>query len=129
MLDELPTDQVRVTIRHAGVGAVTDSDVHLADACNGIVVAFNVIPSPGAKKLAAEANVEIRPYRVIDQTGADALRWYLYTATRPGDARRFSIKLVQESLRRFFLTYWNTYSFFVTYANLDGFDPTRRGPG
>lgn len=65
VLDELPTDQVRVTIRHTGVGAVTDSDVHLADACDGIVVAFNVIPSPGAKKLAAEAKVEIRPYRVI----------------------------------------------------------------
>ena len=71
VLDELPTDQVRVTIRHAGVGAVTDSDVHLADACNGIVVAFNVIPSPGAKKLAAEANVEIRPYRVIYEIGDD----------------------------------------------------------
>ena len=65
VLDELPTDQVRVTIRHAGVGAVTDSDVHLADACDGIIVAVNVIPSPGAKKLATEAKVEIRPYRVI----------------------------------------------------------------
>ncbi|MFQ5817960.1 MAG: hypothetical protein ACE5H2_08405, partial [Terriglobia bacterium] len=43
------------------------------------------------------------------------------TATRPGDARRFSSELVAESLRRFLLTLWNTYSFFVTYANLDRF--------
>ena len=69
------------------------------------------------------------PSAVIEHTGADALRWYLYTATRPGDARRFSMKLVQESVRRFFLTYWNTDSFVVTYANLDDFDPTQAGAG
>ncbi|HET9476709.1 MAG TPA: class I tRNA ligase family protein, partial [Dehalococcoidia bacterium] len=63
---------------------------------------------------------------VMDHHGSDALRWYLYTATRPGEARRFSDQLVAESLRRFLLTLWNTYSFFVTYANLDAFDPTAR---
>jgi isoleucyl-tRNA synthetase len=45
------------------------------------------------------------------------------TATRPGEARRFSSQLVSETLRRFLLTLWNTYAFFVTYANLDGFEP------
>ena len=98
-------------------------------------IAFRNVISTGhildekGRKMSKTLGNAADPFEVIEQTGADALRWYLYTATRPGDARRFSIKLVQESLRRFFLTYWNTYSFFVTYANLDKFDPTKSGPG
>ena len=56
---------------------------------------------------------------VIDEHGADAFRWYLYTATPPGQERRFSSELVGEVIRSFTLTLWNVYSFFVTYANLD----------
>ncbi|NTW44240.1 MAG: class I tRNA ligase family protein, partial [Anaerolineaceae bacterium] len=52
-----------------------------------------------------------------------AMRWYLYTASPPGQERRFSSDLVGEVLRNFTLTLWNTYSFFVTYANLDGWVP------
>jgi len=55
--------------------------------------------------------------------GADALRWYLYSATPPGNERRFSTELVGEVVRNFMLTLWNTYSFFVTYANLDKWTP------
>ncbi len=51
--------------------------------------------------------------------GADAFRWYLYTASPPGQERRFSSELVGEVVRDFTLTLWNVYSFFVTYANLD----------
>jgi isoleucyl-tRNA synthetase len=51
------------------------------------------------------------------------MRWYLYTACPPGQERRFSPDLVEEVLRNFTLTLWNTYSFFVTYANLDGWKP------
>ncbi|MCH7522628.1 MAG: class I tRNA ligase family protein [Chloroflexi bacterium] len=71
----------------------------------------------------------VEPMEVLDRHGADALRWYLFTATRPGEARRFSSNLVAESLRRFLLTLWNTYSFFVTYANIDRFDPTQAVQG
>ena len=98
-------------------------------------IAFRNVISTGhildekGRKMSKTLGNAADPFEVIEQTGADALRWYLYTATRPGDARRFSIKLVKESLRRFFLTYWNTYGFFVTYANLDDFDPTKAGPG
>jgi isoleucyl-tRNA synthetase len=63
------------------------------------------------------------PWSVIDQHGADAMRWYLYTASPPGQERRFSADLVGEVLRNFTLTLWNTYSFFVTYANLDDWTP------
>jgi isoleucyl-tRNA synthetase len=51
------------------------------------------------------------------------MRWYLYTASPPGQERRFSSDLVGDVLRNFTLTVWNTYSFFVTYANLDGWTP------
>jgi len=60
---------------------------------------------------------------VIDKYGADALRWYCLTASPPGNVRRFSEKLVSEVSRRFLLTLWNVYSFFVTYANIDRFTP------
>jgi isoleucyl-tRNA synthetase len=61
----------------------------------------------------------VDPWDVIKADGADAFRWYLYTATPPGNERRFSVDLVGEVIRSFTLTLWNVYSFFVTYANLD----------
>jgi isoleucyl-tRNA synthetase len=65
----------------------------------------------------------INPWDVLNETGADAFRWYLYTASPPGQERRFSLDLVSEVARNFTLTLWNVYSFFVTYANLDGWKP------
>jgi isoleucyl-tRNA synthetase len=61
----------------------------------------------------------VEPWDVLRVHGADALRWYLYTATPPGNERRFSSNLVGDVVRNFTLTLWNVYSFFVTYANLD----------
>ena len=66
----------------------------------------------------------VEPWEILDARGADALRWYMYTASTPGNARRFSANLVGDTVRRFLLPLWNTYSFFVTYANVDGFDPS-----
>ncbi len=65
VLEQLPTDQVNLVIRHAGVGAVTDSDVHLADASDAIIIAFRVAPGVSPRKLAEEAGVDIREYQVI----------------------------------------------------------------
>jgi isoleucyl-tRNA synthetase len=67
----------------------------------------------------------VDPWEVLNAHGADALRWYLFTATPPGNDRRFSVDLVGEVVRQFSLTLWNTYSFFVTYANIDGWTPAR----
>lgn len=78
----------------------------------------------GAKMSKSKGNV-IQPWDVINTHGADALRWYLFTAAPPGNNRRFSSQLVGETLRQFFLTLWNTYSFFVTYANIDEFNPSQ----
>jgi translation initiation factor IF-2 len=64
-LAEIPSDEVRLTIRHAGVGAVNDSDILLAAACKGIIVAFRVDASTGARRMAEQNGVDVRPYRVI----------------------------------------------------------------
>lgn len=64
-LGEIPSDEVTLTIRHAAVGAVNDSDILLAAACEGIIVAFRVDVSAGARRMAEKHGVDVRPYRVI----------------------------------------------------------------
>src|SRR3970282_1836953 len=88
------------------------------------VISLGLIHDEKGRKMSKSLGNVVEPMEVLDRHGADALRWYLCTAPRPGEARRFSADLVAESLRRFLLTLWNTYSFFVTYANIDRFDPT-----
>ncbi len=77
-----------------------------------------ILDAEGEKMSKSRGNV-VDPWTVINAHGADALRWYLYTATPPGNDRRFSVELVGDVIRTFMLTLWNVYSFFVTYANLD----------
>jgi isoleucyl-tRNA synthetase len=81
-----------------------------------------ILDGEGQKMSKTKGNV-VDPWEVLNAQGADAMRWYLYTASPPGQERRFSAGLVSEVLRNFTLTLWNTYSFFVTYANLDGWIP------
>ncbi len=70
----------------------------------------------------AKGNV-VEPRAMINKYGADALRWYCFTASPPGNVRRFDEKMVAEVTRRFLLTLWNVYTLFVTYANIDHFIP------
>ncbi len=81
-----------------------------------------VLDEQGRKMSKSLGNV-VDPWSVINVHGADAVRWYFYSTSHPGLERRFSVNLVGEVVRRFMLTLWNTYSFWVTYARLDGFDP------
>ncbi len=81
-----------------------------------------ILDGEGQKMSKSRGNI-VAPWDVIDAHGADAMRWYLYTASPPGQERRFSQDLVADVVRNFTLTLWNTYSFFVTYANLDGWKP------
>ncbi len=85
-----------------------------------------ILDGDGQKMSKSKGNV-IQPWDVLNEHGADAMRWYLYTASPPGQERRFSSDLVSEVVRNFTLTLWNTYSFFVTYANLDGWKPGNFG--
>ncbi|UCG10550.1 MAG: isoleucine--tRNA ligase, partial [Dehalococcoidia bacterium] len=82
----------------------------------------HILDTKGEKMSKAKGNV-IEPSAVIDKYGADALRWYFFTSSPLGNVRRFSADMVAEVTRRFFLTLWNVYSFFVNYANIDKFTP------
>ncbi len=87
----------------------------------------HVLDAEGQKMSKSKGNV-VEPWDVIQAYGADAMRWSFYTASPPDYPRRFSLDLVAEGLRKFGLTLWNTYTFFVTYANIDGFDPLSLAP-
>ena len=88
------------------------------------LVLGHILDAEGKKMSKSRGNV-VDPWEVFSTQGADALRWSLYTATSPGNPRRFSTDQVDEAVRKYLLTLWNTYSFFVTYARIDGFDPNR----
>jgi isoleucyl-tRNA synthetase len=90
-----------------------------------VICLGHILDSEGRKMSKSRPETFVEPWQVIDQYGADAFRWYMYTAGPPGEARRFSLDLVGQAFRSFWLTLWNTYSFFVTYANIDGFDPAK----
>jgi len=87
-----------------------------------VICLGHILDVKGEKMSKARGNV-VEPWAVINKHGADALRWYCFTASPPGNVRRFSEKSVTEITRRFLLTLWNVYSFFVTYANIDRFTP------
>jgi isoleucyl-tRNA synthetase len=93
-------------------------------AYKNVICLGHILDAEGQKMSKSRGNV-IDPWTVINEQGSDALRWYMFTAAPPGSPRRFSGALVNESLRKFMLTLWNTYAFFVTYANLDGWMPSR----
>ncbi|MDQ4001258.1 MAG: isoleucine--tRNA ligase [Actinomycetota bacterium] len=86
------------------------------------LVLGHVLDAEGKKMSKSRGNV-VNPWEIFDGQGADALRWALYTATSPGNPRRFSKDQVDEAVRKHLLTLWNTYSFFITYARIDDFDP------
>ncbi len=91
-----------------------------------VICLGHILDAKGEKMSKAKGNV-VEPWAVINKYGADALRWYFFTASPPGNVRRFSEEMVAEVTRRFLLTLWNVYSFFVTYANIDHFTPGAEG--
>ena len=67
----------------------------------------------------------VDPWVLLDNQGADAVRWYFYTSSMPWLPNRFSAEAVSESQRKYMGTFWNTYAFYILYADIDNFDPTR----
>ena len=87
-----------------------------------VICLGHILDAQGEKMSKSKGNV-VDPLTILNSHGADALRWYLLTSSPAGNVRRFSAELVGEALKRLLLTLWNVYSFFVTYANIDKFDP------
>ncbi len=90
------------------------------------VVCLGLILDEQGRKMSKSLGNTVAPQAVIDRFGADALRWYLFTAKQPWDGYRFSLDTIGEAVRQFLLQLWNTYSFYVLYANANGID---RDPG
>jgi len=87
-----------------------------------VICLGHVVDAQGEKMSKSKGNV-IDPWAVINNYGADALRWYMLVSTTGEDTHRFSTKMLEETIRKFFLTLWNTYFFFTLYANIDCFVP------
>jgi isoleucyl-tRNA synthetase len=89
-----------------------------------VVCLGHIVDAKGEKMSKSKGNV-IDPWKIINNQGADALRWYMFTTSPAGNVKRLSVDQVTEAMRKVLSTVWNTYSFFVMYANIDQFDPVK----
>ena len=92
-------------------------------AYKNVISLGHILDKEGRKMSKSRPETFVGPWDVLDKYGADAFRWYMYTSGAPGEPRRFSVELVGDVVRSFYLTLWNVFSFFTTYAELDNFDP------
>ena len=88
-------------------------------------VCLGLILDPEGQKMSKSRGNVVDPWEVISSHGADAFRWYYFTAQQPWAGYRFSTETVGETVCRFSLTLWNTYAFWVLYANAEGLGPGR----
>ena len=89
------------------------------------VIVLGHVQDENGQKMSKSKGNAVDPFDALNKYGADAIRWYFYINSAPWLPNRFHGKAVQEGQRKFMGTLWNTYAFFVLYANIDNFDPTK----
>jgi isoleucyl-tRNA synthetase len=93
------------------------------------VVCLGLILDTEGQKMSKSRGNTVAPDEVLDRYGADALRWYFFTSKQPWDGYRFSTDTIGEGVRQFLLQLWNTYGFYVLYANVNGVQRTAGSVG
>ncbi len=89
------------------------------------VIVLGHVQDENGQKMSKSKGNAVDPFEALETYGADAIRWYFYINSAPWLPNRFHGKVVQEGQRKFMGTLWNTYAFFVLYANIDGFDASQ----
>ena len=89
------------------------------------VIVLGHVQDENGQKMSKSKGNAVDPFEALEKYGADAIRWYFYINSAPWLPNRFHGKAVQEGQRKFMGTLWNTYAFFVLYANIDEFDATK----
>ena len=89
------------------------------------VIVLGHVQDENGQKMSKSKGNAVDPFEALETYGADAIRWYFYINSAPWLPNRFHGKAVTEGQRKFMGTLWNTYAFFVLYANIDGFDATK----
>jgi len=98
--------------------------VPTGNAYRNVICLAHILDKHGKKMSKSRGNV-VEPMEVMDQYGADMLRWMLFTINQPGMPKKFDIKGMQDIMNRVFRMLWNSYSFFVMYAGIDGWNPPK----
>ena len=89
------------------------------------VIVLGLVQDENGQKMSKSKGNAVDPFEALEKHGADAVRWYFYSNSAPWLPNRFHDKAVTEGQRKFMGTLWNTYAFFVLYANIDSFDATK----
>ncbi|HHW47043.1 MAG TPA: isoleucine--tRNA ligase [Clostridiaceae bacterium] len=88
------------------------------------VIVLGLVQDKEGQKMSKHKGNVVDPWNILDKQGADAVRWYFYVGSAPWLPSRFYEEAVSEGQRKFMGTLWNTYAFYVLYANIDKFNPT-----
>ena len=89
------------------------------------VIVLGLVQDENGQKMSKSKGNAVDPFEALERLGADAIRWYFYTNSQPWLPNKFHDKVVIEGQRKFMGTLWNTYAFYVLYAEINQFDPTK----
>ncbi|MFN8232539.1 MAG: isoleucine--tRNA ligase [Actinomycetota bacterium] len=102
--------------------------LHFDETAYRTCVCLGHLVDEDGRKMSKSAGNVFDPWEALERQGADALRWWMITSGSPWSSRRIGHAVLDDVVRRFMLTLWNVYAFFVTYANADGFEPPTAAP-